>query len=370
MKIGYSAWGFIGDGTEDSPDGGRLTRSLFLEHLIKHGHEIIWLQQNRDIDANNDALFCFSKIDMHFTDQRKTLCEIKYDDEFPDIDVLFLEWRWRLPGRNCYVNKNSSVFTPDLDRQEELIQYYIKNSNVKIVIWDKDETLNYNDEYELLSLRSKDDIIVFSPALYPRSIIFDRKTLLFPCDLNSIRGTKVNTQINYLIGYVGSQYERDEQVYKYINPFSFKNPQKVVFVGNWTKYPEKAIRNSVNFPAIIFLDRILPKNMGKIYNQCLTSVLLCKKNYAEHGHITQRIHEVAANGVIAIGLKEQKGIDKFILQSNIVNDAFDLIACIDKLSKMSTMDVQLILDEQIEKLQPFDVHNVVAAFEQTLKANK
>jgi len=84
-------------------------------------------------------------------------------------------------------------------------------------------------------------------------------------------------------------------------------------------------------------------------------------------YITQRIHEVAANGVIGIGLKEQKGIDKFILQSNIVSDAFDLTACINKLSDMSLTELQLILDEQIEKLQPFDIRNVITIFEQTLK---
>lgn len=85
--------------------------------------------------------------------------------------------------------------------------------------------------------------------------------------------------------------------------------------------------------------------MGNIYHQCLTSILLCKKNYAEHGHVTQRIHEVAINGVIAMGLKE-----------------YDLTKCVKALYDMSIESRQSILDYQIEKLEPFDINNVIRTF--------
>ncbi len=373
MRIGYSAWGFIGNGLLDSPDGGRLTRSLFIEHLIKKGYDITWLQQNRDVE-NGKPIFSEENVANQLTDQRKTLCKIKYDEQFPDIDILFLEWRWKLPGRNCEVDKNSKAYTPDLDRQNDLLKHYLSIENVQIIIWDKDETMSLEDEEQLIILRQANkshyvnlNTLILSPALYPKSLCFPRSTLLFPCDLDSIKGTKVNEKIQYLIGYVGSQYDRDDQVYKYINPFSFAYPDKVLFVGNWNKYPEKAARNSVNFPAIKFADRILPKDMNKIYNSCLTTVLLCKKNYAEHGHVTQRIHEAAANGVIAIGLKEQKGIDEFILPINIISDAFDLIHCIERLCDMSIIQRQAILDQQIELLKPFDIHNVIATFEKLIR---
>jgi hypothetical protein len=189
---------------------------------------------------------------------------------------------------------------------------------------------------------------------------------LFPCDLEKIKGTKANDRTIYDIGYVGSQYERDEQVYKYINPFAFLFPNKVLFAGNWMKYPEKAAKNIINFPAIKFVDRILPKDMNKIYKSCLTCVLLCKKNYAEHGHITQRIHEVAENGVIGIGLREQIGIEKFILPENIITDAFDLTNRVQALLEMKIDERQSILDQQIEMLEPFDVHNIIKIFEETI----
>jgi len=371
MIIGYSAWGFVGDGVVDSPDGGRLTRALFLEHLIKKSYDILWLQQNRDIDENNKPLFNLARINEHSSQQRKTLCNLQYDDSFPDIDILFLEWRWQLPGRNCKVDKFSKQYTPDLDRQMDLISFYVPNRDVKIVIWDKDDTMTKEEEFWLLSLRHEpivgdSDIVIFSPALYPQDRILERETLLFPCDLEKIRGTKVNSDVKYLIGYVGSQYDRDQQVYQYINPFSFKYPASVVFAGNWLKYADKAVRNIVNFPGIEFKSRILPKDMCKIYSQCLTTVLLCRPSYAINGHITQRIHEAAENGVISIGLAEQRGIEQFVSKDNVISDAYDLISRVEFINKLDVSQRQLILDDQINHLEPFDIHNVVQVFEDTL----
>jgi len=364
MKIGYSAWGFVGDGVLDSPDGGRLTRALMLEHIINDGHEVIWLQKNRDIDQNGEPLFDVNRIDEHETEQRKTLCKLQYDTQYPEIDVLFLEWRWMLIGRNCQVDKNDPKYTPDLDRQYALMNYY-KHKQVKIIIWDKDNTINYGDELVFIDmLRNGTDIRIVSPALFPQSFTskFKKTTLLFPCDLDKIRGTKVNTEFHHFIGYVGSQYDRDEQVYKYINPFVAKYPDHVVFAGNWTKYPEKLERNIVNFPGVRFHDRILPKDMSKFYRKSLACVLLCRPMYSIQGHITQRIHEVAANGVIGIGLNEQRGIERFILKDNIVSDAYDLIKCIEHLIESSIEKRQDILDQQIEMLELFDIKNVMIEF--------
>lgn len=375
MIIGYSAWGFIGDGVIDSPDGGRLTRALFIENIIKDGHTVIWLQQNRDVNEYNEPLFYSIKAMSYKDEQKKTLCNVQYlDEKFPQLDVLFVEWRWPISGRNSGEIKDEKNWTPDLERQTELINYYC-NKNTKIIIWDKDEKMTGVDEENILCRKQKvqsntlvtnrPDVLVLSPALYPHSILIERKTLLFPCNLNQIRSTKVNSDIRFLLGYVGSQYERDEQVYKYINPFSFRYPEQAIFAGNWNKYPEKAARNEANFPCIRFEDRVLPKDMWKIYKFCMTSLLLCKSNYAAHGHITQRIHEVAANGVIGIGLKEQKGIDNFILHN--ISDAYDLIECIDYLKNLTIDKRQIILDEQIELLQPFDIKNVMIEFKKYLQ---
>lgn len=366
MRIGYSAWGFVGDGIIDSPDGGRVTRALFLEHLIKDGNEIIWLQQNRDVE-NGRLLFCEEnkeKYRQENNQQRETLCNIKYNEDFPDIDILFVEWRWKIRGRNCNVDIDSDKYTPDLDRQNDLLAHYIK-TKTKIFIWDKDETMTFFDENYLFHGSIASNVTVFSPALYPIRHIYPRTTLHFPCDLAKIRGTKVNKEFLWVIGYIGSQYERDEQVYKYINPIVHQFSVK--FVGNWLKYPEKAKHNMVNFPHIIFEDRIQPKDMSKVYHQCLTSVLLCKSNYSAHGHITQRIHETLSNGVINIGLSEQRGIENFIPKNLIVTDAYDLKNVLTELTQMTILQRQNILDNEIERLEPFDIHNVMKVFKEAIQ---
>jgi hypothetical protein len=398
MKIGYSAWGYVGDGELDSPDGGRLTRSLFLSRLIDTGYDIVWLQKNRDVDTNGNKLFCEDKIGSYPANREKvSLCKLQYaqpssviqEEKFPEIDLLFVEWRWPIWGRNALITgqmKDDKKWTPDLDRQNELLEYYGRNTEIKIIIWDKDEKMTKYDESRMatvirdkLTQRNR-RITVLSPALKPQSNIYIRKTLLFPCDLKTIVGTKVNKQIQHLIGYVGSQYERDEQVYKYINPFSFKYPEQVIFAGNWMKYEKTAQHNSANFPCIKFVDRVLPKDMWKVYRFCLASLLMCKKNYAEHVHITQRIHEVAANGVVALGVSEQTkildpdvalsydgfGVDQFVGAENIVSDAYDLINRIEYLKALTVEKRQIILDQQIDHLKPFDIENVLIEFEKII----
>jgi hypothetical protein len=360
IKIGYSAWGFVGDGQNDSPDGGRLTRSLFIENIIDDGYNVIWLQQNRDVDANDNPLF---DINRHYDldNQKQALCKMQYASVgYPQIDFLFLEWRWKIPGRNIDVDKTNKAYTSDYDRQIDLLSHY-SSTNTQILIWDKDEKIIEDDYIFFNSFVNKPTII--SPALYPiKCQLYPRETLLFPCNLEQIKDTKVNKDFKFLIGYVGSQYERDAQLYRYINPFAVKYPFQTIFAGNWIKYPDLTKRNIINFPLILFRDRILPKDMHKVYRRCLASVLLCKENYAKHGHITQRIHETAANGVLAIGLAEQKGIDQFINKSLIISDAYDLVQAIEMLLSLSNTKKQQILDEHIEKLEPFDIKNVMKKF--------
>ncbi|MGW7657691.1 hypothetical protein ACWGJ7_38365, partial [Streptomyces tendae] len=48
MKIGYSFWGFLGNGVTDTPDGGRSHRRPFIDALSARGHNIVFLQADRD----------------------------------------------------------------------------------------------------------------------------------------------------------------------------------------------------------------------------------------------------------------------------------------------------------------------------------
>ena len=56
MRIGYSFWGFLGPGITDTPDGGRSHRRTLIDGLIAAGHDIVFLQANRDLDEAGDDL--------------------------------------------------------------------------------------------------------------------------------------------------------------------------------------------------------------------------------------------------------------------------------------------------------------------------
>ena len=49
MRIGYSFWGFLGPGITDTPDGGRSHRATLIDALIARGHEVVFLQPDRDL---------------------------------------------------------------------------------------------------------------------------------------------------------------------------------------------------------------------------------------------------------------------------------------------------------------------------------
>src|SRR4051794_33218644 len=83
LRIGYSMWGFLGPGILDTPDGARSYRRAVVDGLREVGHEVVFLQRDRDRVEAHDPVAGF-----------------RWDDGLPALDVLMLEWRWRLPGRN------------------------------------------------------------------------------------------------------------------------------------------------------------------------------------------------------------------------------------------------------------------------------
>ena len=103
--IGYSFWGFLGPGITDTPDGGRSHRRPLVDAMAARGHRLVFLQADRDrLEAGDDLG------DRYI-----------FDAGLPEFDVLFLEWRWPIPGRNT-TPCGTPGHTCDLHRQAELIR--------------------------------------------------------------------------------------------------------------------------------------------------------------------------------------------------------------------------------------------------------
>ncbi len=108
MRIGYSFWGFLGPGITDTPDGGRSHRRTLIDGLHRR-------RARHRVPATPTATWTKPGYDL-----RRPL---PWDDGLPDIDALFLEWRWPIPGRNTTAC-GSPGHTCDLHRQDELLDHY------------------------------------------------------------------------------------------------------------------------------------------------------------------------------------------------------------------------------------------------------
>ncbi len=343
FKIGYSAWGFLGDGIVDTPDGGRSHRPVLLQSLIQHGAKITMLQKNRDLDE--------AGVDL-------STQELSFDDSgFPGIDMLFLEYRWPILGRNIDVSKNDPAYTPDLDRQRELIEYYNLQSK-PIFIWDKDQQLT-QDHVDKIGLRN---FTIFEPALHPKD---GRTSLLFPISasyVDQLRESLIsydkNTKTIDLV-YIGNQYDRDESFAKYYNETSKILAKPAEIYGKWTR--------TESFPAVKFNKRIGYSEVQSVYERSFANIIVAPERYYKNGQYTQRIFESLRGFCLPLIPKEYAFSGQLFPEILIVNSAEDTAAKLRYLRALDNDSISHIFSSILEKLSPFLVDKQVNTILDTLQ---
>lgn len=336
-KIGWSCWGFLGNGITDTPDGGRCHRYPLLKQLIRKECSIIMLQKNRDLyEAGED-----------FESEYLT-----FSEGYPEIDVLFLEYRWPIPNRNVGISEDDIRYTPDYQRQNNLIEYYSKK-NIPILIWDKDQKLS-NDNVIMKNER----VIVFEPCIFPKA---NKRSLLFPLGHELVKQFKSKSEVyakeDRIIGlvYIGNQYERDDSFDQYINaPLGMLKIKNYIY-GNWTKYEEKYRENLEKFKNVTFMGRIGFDKVYEIYNQSFATVLIAPERYYERGQFTQRLFEAMSQLCIPLAPGRYKGIDQVIIKEFIVEDTYDVVRKLRYLGGLGNYEIIELLNRQFEKLACFDI---------------
>lgn len=335
--LGYSCWGFLGKGIIDTPDGGRSHRLTLIKSILARGFDIVMLQKNRDFDEADEMIF---------------VPGLHYSSDFPEISTLFLEYRWPIEGRNRYEDRESMGYTPDLERQNELLNYY-QSKDIPIIIWDKDLKINkdlyINNSY------------FFEPSLFPRK---GRESLLFPFDsglmkkgIASLNQYKKEDRFLNLI-YVGNQYERDSSFESWIDKVAGLLKTKVEVYGNWTKYPEIYERNLKRFPNSFFRGRIGFDQIFSAYKTAFSTVLIAPEEYYIRGQFTQRLFESISNLCIPIAPALYRGVERVIIPELIVKTPLNLAKLITKLRKLSNDDLRLILLKQLKKLALFSPEKI------------
>jgi hypothetical protein len=270
MRIGYSFWGFLGPGVTDTPDGGRSHRRTLIDGLAGLGHDLVFLQPDRDrLEAGTD-------LSGYYT----------WDSGFPDIDALFLEWRWPIPGRNT-TGCGTPGHTCDLHRQHQLLDHYTAALRLPTIVWDKDRQLPAGHP-----LRADPTVTVCEAALHPTH---GAARLMFPVadtEVDTADPTALAQRPRPLtLAYVGNQYDRDTAFDTYFAPAA-DGRRDCLVAGKWP--------DTRRWPHVKFIGRVPFHQVAQIHGDALATVLLLPDRYAAVGQMTQRLPEAVLAGCLPL----------------------------------------------------------------------
>jgi len=288
-------WGFLGNGVTDTPDGSRSYRRPFIDGLIAAGHQVVFLQRNRDLfEAGDDLRDVYS-----------------WDAAFlPPLDALLLEWRWPLPGRNT-TTCGTRGHTCDLHRQTELVDHYSRTLATPTLVWDLDRQLADGDP-----LRQLPNVAVGEFALLgtpgARRLMCPVPDALLDA-ANPVRLAKLPRPVPLV--YIGNQYDRDEHFDKYFAPAAKVIGHRVA--GKWTR--------TEPWPHVNFVGRVPFSDVAGIHRQALATVLLLPERYWRVGHMTSRWWEALLAGCVPLAPTELHGADAYLPQELHVTDGEHVI---------------------------------------------
>lgn len=303
MRIGYSFWGFLGPGITDTPDGGRSHRQVLIDALRSRGHDVVFLQLDRDLlEAGVNLVERYA-----------------WDAGLPEIDVLFLEWRWPIPGRNT-TRCGTPGHTCDLHRQRQLLDHYTYGRGVRTIVWDKDRRLPVDD-----ALRRRDNVTICEAALHP---LTGARPLLFPVAdtvLDTADPEALAARTRELpLAYVGNQYDRDTAFAEFFAPAAARHRHLVA--GKW-------IRTHA-WPHVSFVGRVPFPEVAEIYGRTLATVLLLPDRYAVVGQMTQRLAEAVLDGCLPLTPVSIRSAERFAPQSLHVTSGADVTAALTHLRRI------------------------------------
>jgi hypothetical protein len=322
MRIGYSHWGFLGEGVTDTPDGGRSHRKTLVDGLIAGGHDVMFLQADRD------------RTEAH----RPVAGPYVWDAGIPAIDALFLEWRWRIPGRNDTAC-GAPGHTCDLHRQGQLLHHYVHRVGVPALLWDKDQQLAPDDP-----LRHAGNVTVCEPAIHPRH---GARSLLFPVADAAVDGADpralAGRERRLPLVYVGNQYGRDKDFGEFFAPAARHLPHAVA--GKWT--------DTERWPDVNFLGRVPFRQGALLHRQAHATVLLAPERYARSGQFTQRIFEAVLAGCAPITPAHYRSAGAVVPSELHARNGEHVTGITRALADMSDAERTTLLARCLSRLDPF-----------------
>lgn len=368
MRIGYLFRGYLGDVKLDAdlrevsaPDGN-ATYSWSIEHECeRRGYKLIPLGPNLDAPAAGiigEGLFSSFSTRKRLLSYERMLIRgwsRLSDVKLPDLDLVLIEWRWPIPGRNTPADRGSPNYQDDLERQRGVLYHYL-NRGVPVVVWDLDHKLLRSD-LDAWGAPWGRGIRVIETAVRPRvetgAVRVEPPTVtadLLQHDIDEQRPS-------HHLGYIGSRYERDETIDRWIRPITPPGTHRAKFWGKWEPVDEVRTR----WPGVTFAGRIGVRAFREAYSRVAAVPLLAKQSYYESGFITPRPWEAVLFGTVPIGLACHLGVDQYV--DRVVGDAQGLLDAATQLRNVSPIRRRVVREEAAHMLSRVDVRNFVDVLE-------
>ena len=321
-KVGYSFWGFLGDVKFDpyarcvtsTPDGNATYSWSIINAFADAGYDVIRVMPDRDATGvevlGKELLFNSFARDKRIMAYESMLQSIGSKANYSSMsmyevfeawnkvhlyeaDAILHEWRMEVPSRNDYASRSElgRKWQPDLFIQDCLIEYCSKN-DIKLVVFDLDYKLSRDDIDEL---GSKVDLSILELG-DKWSAKYFAKHVEIPLDFTAITEFEPKANVLDKVVYIGSRYERDWCIDKYI-----EEAGQVAVYGNWLE----GGRDSANrWPDIDFRRRLQVCELPKVYQDSATTVLLAKEDYCRYSFMTMRILEAVWFGCVPLFIEE------------------------------------------------------------------
>jgi len=353
-RFGLCVWDDWGDYKIDRPDNISETLLSFM---------IEWLDRKGFLNIDDGKIYQFQpfeKFITYFVGDNCQLREKAYNsmidfwdindasNDFPELDCLFVRWRWDLGLDN---DKRVSY-------QEKTLEHYLK-TDTRIYIWDADCQMSQDDK-ALMIKHGVTLVDVAESALGATDVInipFSYNICIDTALGNVLQGSSSNSgdhlDENFLLSYVGNNYEREEYVEKYLKHVSDFFPKQVHLFGNWLKYNNGV---KARFENISFHPKVNKSMLQWVYRHSIAVPLITKRKSFIDGRISPRLIEVLSAGSIPIGFKEFKNYEKYF--NFVAESDKDLVKLVNKIKGFSFEQRKSAVFDQLNLLNKNKIFDV------------
>lgn len=182
-----------------------------------------------------------------------------------DLDLILLEWRWQINGRNNLELEGKDGWQEDLKARNEILKQ-AKEYNVPVIVFDLDYKLT-EDDVKKYGIK----YVIELGNKWSSSSLVKSKKVFIPFDFNCINEFDVKMSCKNSLVYVGNRYERDWCIDKYIP----EDLEDCMIYGNWK---ESGRDSEERWKNLNFGKRVQTSEMHDVYSDSIATILLAKKN--------------------------------------------------------------------------------------------